>query len=118
MPSVADVSDAYDASDIVIVPIRFGTGLKIKTIEALGRAKPTISTSVGAEGLEMARGKAMCVADEPEAFADAILQLVENGPQRRALSDAAFEFAAAWNAETDEAFASVLATALSGHAAD
>jgi glycosyltransferase involved in cell wall biosynthesis len=63
MPSGADVSDAYDASDIVIVPIRFGTGLKIKTIEALGRSKPTISSSVGAEGVEMAQGKALWVVD-------------------------------------------------------
>jgi hypothetical protein len=108
MPAVANIDAAYDPADIVIVPIRFGTGLKIKTIEALGRGKPTVSTLVGAEGLESARGTALVVADSPEDFASAVRSLLDDAAERRRLASAAMEFARAWNEASEQAFASVL----------
>lgn len=118
MPIVADVADAYDAADIVIVPIRFGTGLKIKTIEALGRGKPTVSTSVGAEGLEGAHGSALYIADDAAAFSTAILELLGDGARRRALSEAALGFVKSWNTRCEDAFAAVLSMAPGSQAAD
>lgn len=118
MPVVQDVADAYEAVDIVIVPIRFGTGLKIKTIEALGRGKPTISTSVGAEGLESAHGSALRIEDDPSGLGTAIIELLEDGERLRAMSQAALEFVRNWNGECERAFSEVLALATEPQAAD
>jgi polysaccharide pyruvyl transferase WcaK-like protein/glycosyltransferase involved in cell wall biosynthesis len=118
MPFVPDLSDAYDPADLVIVPVRFGTGLKIKTIEALGRGKPVISTRVGAEGLEHGHGTAIVVADDAETFAAAIRSLIDDDRRREALGRAGAELARAWNAESETAFAGVLARAQLAQAAD
>jgi polysaccharide pyruvyl transferase WcaK-like protein/glycosyltransferase involved in cell wall biosynthesis len=115
---VPDLSDAYDPADIVIVPVRFGTGLKIKTIEALGRGKPVVSTRVGAEGLEHGHGTAILVADDAEAFAAAIRSLIDDDNRRQGLARAGAELARAWNAESEAAFAGVLARAELAQAAD
>jgi glycosyltransferase involved in cell wall biosynthesis len=48
---VADVSEAYARGRIVVNPVRAGSGLKIKTVEALAFAKPLVTTAVGADGL-------------------------------------------------------------------
>lgn len=118
MPVVEDLSMAYDKADLVIVPIRFGTGLKIKTIEALGRAMPTVSTRVGAEGLEAGHGKAILVADEPRDFAAAILALLDDPELREALSRSGYELARKWNTRSEAAFAAVLGRAGMAQAAD
>jgi len=49
----AELDSAYDKADIVINPIRFDTGLEIKNIEALGYSNPLVTTSTGAEGMEI-----------------------------------------------------------------
>ncbi len=108
MPTLPNVGDAYDLADIAIVPVRFGTGLKIKTIEALGRGKPTVSTFVGAEGLESAHGTALLVADSPEDFANAVRSLLEDAAERQRLSSAALDFARVSNEASERAFACVL----------
>jgi polysaccharide pyruvyl transferase WcaK-like protein/glycosyltransferase involved in cell wall biosynthesis len=118
MPIVEALSMAYDQADLVIVPIRFGTGLKIKTIEALGRAKPTVSTRVGAEGLEAGHGEAILIADEPSDFAATILALLDDAELREALSRAGYELARKWNARTEAAFARVLSRVGFAQAAD
>ncbi|TFH29337.1 MAG: glycosyltransferase, partial [Myxococcales bacterium] len=74
MPVVNDVAEAYAQADIAVVPNRFGTGLKIKTIEAMGRGMATVSTRVGAEGLET-HGGGLVVADTPDEFVHAIREL-------------------------------------------
>jgi len=118
MPVVEDLALVYELADIVVVPIRFGTGLKIKTIEALGRGKPTVSTSVGAEGLEAGHGDALLVADEPHELASALLMLLREPERRRAIARAAMEFASKWNTESEAAFAAVLGRAVAAQAAD
>ena len=118
MPVLDDLAEAYDLADVVVVPMRFGTGLKVKTIEALGRGKPTVSTRAGAEGLERGHGTAILIADEPEDFVAALCSLIEDRERREALSRAALDFARAWNDEAEAAFAAVLAGAVSVQAAD
>jgi glycosyltransferase involved in cell wall biosynthesis len=108
MPVVPDVADAYAKSDLVVVPIRFGTGLKIKTIEAMGRGLPTVSTTVGAEGLEEAHESALMIADSPAQFTAAILRLLQDETERRRLSEESLAFARRWNSQMQSAFANVL----------
>ncbi len=58
----------YASCQAVVVPLRYGAGVKGKVIEALYNGLPVITTSIGAEGIEGAE-QVMAVADQPEAFA-------------------------------------------------
>jgi glycosyltransferase involved in cell wall biosynthesis len=90
-----DLTRAYGEATVLINPVRFGTGLKIKTVEALGRGKAVVTTSCGAEGLDSGAGSAFVVADDMEQFADEICMLFENEQRRRQFESAASVFAAA-----------------------
>ncbi|MEO0456091.1 MAG: glycosyltransferase family 4 protein [Cyanobacteria bacterium P01_A01_bin.114] len=86
----------YLNADLVINPVLFGTGLKIKNIEALGFSKPLVTTSAGAAGLEDGIGQAFSVADTPQAFASTIVRLLANRMEYQTLAKNAFEFAQRW----------------------
>ena len=90
---VSALDRIYDGSDIIINPIRFGAGMKIKNIEALANGVPLVTTSHGARGLENGCGKAFLVADEPKAFAEAVILLIENYQTREYLARNAIDLA-------------------------
>ena len=91
-----DIADAYRQAAVVINPVRFGTGLNVKTIEALGFGMPVVATSVGSKGLNV-EPPPLITADTPEDFAAAAIKLLTD----RALADnfarAALDFAHDWN---------------------
>jgi len=89
-----DIDQVYHDADIVINPVRFGAGLKIKNIEALAHGRPLITTSHGARGLEPVQNKAFLVADEPVDFIKKIGVLIENMQMRKQLSEAALQYIA------------------------
>ncbi|HEY5138669.1 MAG TPA: glycosyltransferase family 4 protein [Methylococcales bacterium] len=91
------LKDIYGQADVVINPITFGTGLKIKTIEALGYAKPLVTTSIGAEGLENGINQAFLVADTTESFVQSVSNVLANSALANELSRNAYEFAKNWN---------------------
>jgi len=64
---------------ISIVPLLHGAGTKRKLIQALMVGTPTVSTSVGVEGLNLQDGEHVLVADNPAAFANSIARLLEDG---------------------------------------
>jgi polysaccharide biosynthesis protein PslH len=98
-PAVMKIGTFEDAqticaqADIVISPILFGTGLKIKNIEALGYAKPLVTTTSGAEGLEQGMSTAFFAAATAEEFARRIIELVLSVELRQTLSQHAYRFA-------------------------
>ncbi len=94
---VEDLKQPYASASLVVNPMRFGTGLKIKTIEALGYGKPLITTSIGAEGLEEGAGKAFVVENKPCNFASSITSLLESPEKLLCLSEKAYLFAENWN---------------------
>lgn len=63
------------SSDISIAPLRYGGGVKGKVGEAMAHGLPVVTTSIGAQGFYAMTGMEMLIADEPEAFADAIHRL-------------------------------------------
>lgn len=69
---VVNLAPHYQRATLVVNPIRFGTGLKIKAIEALAYGRPLVTTRVGAAGMEEWAGRAFLVADTPEEFAEGI----------------------------------------------
>lgn len=94
---VEDLAPLYRAATVVVNPILFGTGLKIKTVEALGFGRPLVTTSAGAEGLDGLAGKSFLVADAPSAFSDAVVSLLSDREARQALAARAHDCAADWN---------------------
>jgi glycosyltransferase involved in cell wall biosynthesis len=76
-------------ADLIVVPLRFGSGTRVKILEAAAHRIPVVSTTLGAEGLTFEAGRHILVADEADDFADACVQLLEQPQRRRELVDEA-----------------------------
>ncbi len=87
------IDDYYKEIDIAINPVLYGSGLKIKTVEAIAYGIPLVTTSAGAQGLLEERGNCFLLADTPEEFAAAICTLASSSDRRRQLSSRARTFA-------------------------
>jgi glycosyltransferase involved in cell wall biosynthesis len=64
--------------DVVVVPLRFESGTRYKILEAAMCSRPVVSTTLGAEGLDLHSGRDCLVADKPVQFADAIVTLLND----------------------------------------
>lgn len=71
------LASCYHTARIVVVPLRFGAGIKGKVVESMYYGTPIVTTSVGAEGLRNADG-AVLLADTPEMFAQEVIRLYDN----------------------------------------
>ena len=80
---VDDVRPYIAGAAVYIVPLRVGGGTRLKLMEAMAMGKAIVSTSLGAEGFPVAHGHELVLADEPEVFAQEVLDLLHN-PARRA----------------------------------
>lgn len=87
----------YLEASVVVNPVRFGTGLKIKTIEALTMGRPLVTSSAGAAGLENLAGKAFLIADSPAEFSAAIISIFRDNDLRNKLLRNAREFTGTYN---------------------
>lgn len=82
----------YQEADCVVVPIRAGSGTRIKILEAMSFGVPVISTTIGAEGIVSESGEVALLADEPDEFAQACSLLRRSPAVRTRLSAAAKAF--------------------------
>jgi glycosyltransferase involved in cell wall biosynthesis len=73
---------------LYLVPIRIGGGTRLKIFEAMAMGLPVVSTRVGAEGLPVADGQDIVLADSPAQFADAVIQLLTDPRRAQALGGA------------------------------
>jgi len=73
---VSNMAEFYGRTRACIVPLRYGAGVKIKTVEALQYGVPTVATTVGAEGIDLRGTNALLVADDPREFADGLVALL------------------------------------------
>ena len=76
-------------ADLVVVPVRYGSGTRVKVLEAAAHRLPVVSTTVGAEGLGFENGTHLLVADDPDDFAAACIRLLTDAPLRASLVAAA-----------------------------
>lgn len=75
---VEDVRPYMERAAAYIVPIRIGGGTRLKIYEAMAMEKPIISTTIGAEGLPVREGEELLLADEADAFASAVVRVLED----------------------------------------
>jgi glycosyltransferase involved in cell wall biosynthesis len=76
---VPDLGDALSRAAALVNPLRFGSGIKLKVIEALGRALPVVSTGIGAEGIASGPSSGILVGDEPADIANLLCSLTDPG---------------------------------------
>jgi glycosyltransferase involved in cell wall biosynthesis len=106
---VASVIEYLRTATIVVVPLRIGGGTRLKIFEAMAMGKAVVSTSIGAEGLDLTHGRDLLIADNPESFAAGIIGLFRNRDLRRNYEQAAAAVAARYDwSEIALAFAEVL----------
>jgi len=86
--SVADVAPLVAEAAVSVAPIRVGSGTRIKILEALALGVPVVSTTLGAEGLDLAPGREILLADAPEDFAAEVVRLLKDRATRDAMGDA------------------------------
>jgi polysaccharide biosynthesis protein PslH len=80
---VSDPRPVLEQSACCVVPVRVGGGTRIKILEAWAMGKPVVSTTIGCEGLDARDGSNILIRDDPESFAEAVVNL-ENNPGLRA----------------------------------
>lgn len=86
---VPEMEPELRLADVVAVPLRYGSGTRIKILEAFAHKVPVVATSLGAEGLEAVHGQHLLVADAPDEFAAACLRILNDEDLRRSLVAAA-----------------------------
>ena len=80
---VPEIKPYFAEATVFVVPLRIGSGTRLKILEALAMGKAIVSTSVGAEGLDLKDGEEIFIADEPTPFADAVTRLLTDASLRR-----------------------------------
>jgi len=82
---VDDVTPFYHSARVVVAPLRFGSGIKTKVLEAMAFGRPVVTTTIGVEGIEISPGENILVQDSPDGFAEAVSLLLGHPEQARAL---------------------------------
>jgi glycosyltransferase involved in cell wall biosynthesis len=85
---VPDMLPELREADAIVVPIRFGSGTRVKILEAFAHRIPVVSTTLGAEGLEVEHERHLLLADTPEDFASACSRVLTDPALRERLADA------------------------------
>lgn len=78
----------FESAHLVVVPLRVGSGSRLRILEAMAYGRAVVSTTVGAEGLDVVAGTHLDLADTTEDFAAAVCALVASDARRRAYVEA------------------------------
>lgn len=92
MGEVDDASRFMENKAIMVVPLFAGSGMRVKIIEAMAAGKVVITTSVGAEGIDLKRGEHLIVADNEKDFLAGIFRLLSNPNEYLQIAKNAFNF--------------------------
>jgi glycosyltransferase involved in cell wall biosynthesis len=83
--SVPSIVDHLREAAAIVVPLRIGGGTRIKIYEGMATGKATVSTTVGAEGLDVEHGRDILLEDSSAGFAEAVVTLLQHEDVRRRL---------------------------------
>jgi glycosyltransferase involved in cell wall biosynthesis len=89
--TVPDVRPWLWGAKAAIVPLRIGGGTRLKIYEAMAARVPVVSTTIGAEGLDISPGENILIGDTAAEFADACLRLLAGEEERERVAVAAWE---------------------------
>jgi glycosyltransferase involved in cell wall biosynthesis len=83
---VEDLYAVLGAVDVALCPLQWGGGTKLKMLDYLAAGLPTVTTPVGAEGIDIVDGESALVRTDPAGFVEAIEQLLSSEEQREQMS--------------------------------
>ena len=86
---VEDIRPEVLAGDVSVIPLRVGSGTRLKAFEAMALGRPVVSTALGVEGLAVVPGEHCLIADTPKAFATEIIRLLADAELRRRIAASA-----------------------------
>jgi glycosyltransferase involved in cell wall biosynthesis len=89
--SVPDVAEFVGRATVVVAPLRYGSGTRLKILEAMAMAKAVVATPLGCEGIDAAAGKEIVVAESPDEQARVLLELLKDREGRVAIGQRARE---------------------------
>jgi len=89
---IEDAAGFIREHPIFIVPLFSGSGMRIKLLNYMSAGRATITTSIGAEGIQVEAGKETFIADQPEEFAQHIITLIRNPDLCREIGENAITF--------------------------
>jgi glycosyltransferase involved in cell wall biosynthesis len=89
---IPDLAPFYARADLVLVPLRAGTGTRLKILEAFAHRKPVVSSTIGAEGLAIEPGRTLLIADTAQELADACVSVLTDPGRAAALAQAGHAF--------------------------
>jgi glycosyltransferase involved in cell wall biosynthesis len=89
---VSDVVPYYRRAKVCVVPLRAGSGTRLKVVEAMALGRPVVSTSIGCEGLGAVGGEHILIADDANLFAEHTIRLLQDRELRARLTARAREF--------------------------
>jgi len=84
---VPDIRVELGATHLIAAPLRYGSGTRIKILEAFAHRLPVVSTSIGAAGLCVVDGVHLLICNSPRAFASACVRLLRDHALRKSLVD-------------------------------
>ncbi|MFI2641987.1 glycosyltransferase [Streptomyces sp. NPDC018610] len=87
--AVPSMTPHLRSADVVVVPLRVGSGTRIKILEAFAHGVPVVSTTIGAEGLDVVAGEHLAIADTAEGLARHCADLLTDRAHRNAVVSAA-----------------------------
>ncbi|MGH9967748.1 MAG: glycosyltransferase [Pyrinomonadaceae bacterium] len=87
---VPDIDPLFQSARVFVAPLRFGAGVNGKIGEALSYGIPVVTTSLAAEGLGLTHGKDAMIADDPQDFADCVLEVYRNEDLWQRLADCGY----------------------------
>lgn len=103
-----ELAELYATSRMVVVPLRYGAGVKGKVVEAIYNGLPIVTTSVGAEGIKGVE-EVLCVEDDATTFAEQIVNLYDNNQKLAEMGNKTQEYIkehfsvdAVWNIVKDD----------------
>jgi len=83
---VPSMAEALGRATVSVCPLRSGSGIQNKVLEALAVGTPVVTTAIGNQGVQATPGRELLVADAPEAFAGEVSRLLEDGGLRARLA--------------------------------
>jgi len=92
---VADLAEVLDVVRLTVAPLRFGAGQKGKIVSSFCHGVPVVTTNLGAEGMSLENRRQALLCDEPDAFADAVVDLYNDAVLWRQLSEGGLSHVAA-----------------------
>jgi glycosyltransferase involved in cell wall biosynthesis len=112
---VPDITTELASADVVVVPMRFASGTRVKILEAFAHRVPVVSTTCGAEGLGVQDGVHLLIADEPDSLARALAaSLTDSQLREKLVTNAHAIFVCNYRSESIREMVTALAKEVAG----